>query len=102
MNYKIINTNTNESLITDKTGLTGVIAAHCAPMGVLMGSLEAALIRQALESGMWESESRQMRIEVTQEAVTHHTVEKNGNWIVTQPVVELGDTQTVNVLVVVT
>lgn len=33
MNYKIINTNTNESLITDKTGLTGVIAAHCAPWG---------------------------------------------------------------------
>jgi len=101
MNYKIINTNTNESLITNETGLTGVIAAHCAPMGGLMGALESALIRQALESGMWESKSWQMRIEVTQEAVTHHTVQKHGNWIVTQPAVELGDTQTVNVLVVV-
>lgn len=101
MNYKIINTNTKESLVTDETGLSSLIASHCVPLGGLMGALEAALIRQALANGEWESQERQMRIELTDEPVTHHTIQKNGNWLVTQPAVELGDAQTVNVLVVV-
>lgn len=101
MNYKVINTKTNESLITDETGLNGVIASHCVELGGLLGALEAALIRQALSTGSWTRKDGAMRIEVTDDAVTHHTVERNGHWIVSQPVMELGDKQTLDVLVVV-
>ena len=101
MNYKIINTQTNESLITDETALNAVIASHCAQMGVLMGALEAAFIRQALESGSWTRQDGAMRIEVTDEAITHHTVVKEDKWLVSQPAIELGDKQTLELMVVV-
>lgn len=101
MNYKVINTKTNESLITDETGLNGVIASHCVEMGGLLGALEAALIRQALSAGIWTRKDGVMRIEATDDAVTHHTVERNGHWMVSQPVRELGEKQVVDVMVVV-
>lgn len=101
MNYKVINTKTNESLITDETGLNGVIASHCAEMSGLLGALEGALIRQALNAGSWTRKDGKVRIEVTDDAVTHHTVERNGHWMVSQPVRELGEKQVLDVLVVV-
>lgn len=99
MNYKITNLESKESLVTDEIGFTGVIASHTASMGLLLGAIEAQLIRDAVNGGGWQCDKRQMRIERTDDAITNHAVSVGDKWLVTQPTVELGDKQTLDVLV---
>lgn len=65
MNFKVTNTKTNVSIITDKEGFDGLIASHTAQMDSFNAALESSLIRAAVEDTGWESVSRGMRIEKT-------------------------------------
>lgn len=65
MNFKVTNTKTNVSIITDKEGFDGLIASHTAQMDSFNAALECNLIRAAVEDTGWESASRCMRIEKT-------------------------------------
>lgn len=70
MNFKVTNTKTGAILVVDQHGVDGLIASHTAQMSAMTAALEASLIRQSLAQGVWESQSRGMRIEVTFEPIT--------------------------------
>lgn len=75
MNFKVTNTNSGVSIVTDTAGFEGLIASHTHKMEPFLGAIEAALIRDAVQTSFWESTQRGMRIEQTSLPVNLKPVE---------------------------
>lgn len=72
MNYKVTNTKTGASLVTNDEGFKGLIASHTANMGLLFAALEDQIIREEVAKGGWENTKRGIRIEETDLPVDAH------------------------------
>lgn len=70
-NFKVTNLDTGSFIVTNDAGFNGLIASHTSNMSGVLASLEAEIIRTDVNGTGWESQTRKMRIEKTNDAITH-------------------------------